>query len=333
MIGLKVIQPGIFSLPQDSGRFGQHAVGLTTGGPLDSNAFRWANRLCGNGVEATAIEVTIGGLVLESTTTTQIALTGADIPLTINKQPAALWQSHTINPGDRIELGFATSGSRGYLAVAGGFQIDPIFNSASTVPREALGGLTQDGTPLQTGQLLPCETVKDSRGCQAVPRHLVPDYGNNSALLRVVLGYQQEAFSNLQKQVFFTSQYAVTESSDRMGYRLKGSKITPSIEGILSEGICLGAIQVPADGQPIVLLNDRQTIGGYPKLGSVLSLDIGKLAQLMPGGTVRFEAISVEQAHNLLALDQHQFLNASLESTLDGTPDGTLESTAKSSKP
>ena len=139
MIGLKVIQPGIFSLPQDSGRFGQHAVGLTTGGPLDSNAFRWANRLCGNGVEATAIEVTIGGLVLESTTTTQIALTGADIPLTINKQPAALWQSHTLNPGDRIELGFSTAGSRGYLAVAGGFHIDPIFNSASTVPPRSSG--------------------------------------------------------------------------------------------------------------------------------------------------------------------------------------------------
>jgi len=332
MTGLSVIQPGIFSLPQDSGRFGQHAVGLTTGGPLDSNAFRWANRLCGNAPEATAIEVTIGGLVLESTVQTCIALTGADIPLTINKKPAALWQSHAINPGDRIELGFATAGSRGYLAVAG-FQIEPIFNSASTVPREALGGLTQDGTALQTGQLLPCETVKDSRNCQAVPRHLVPDYGNNSALLRVVLGYQQEAFSNLQKQLFFTSQYVVTESSDRMGYRLKGSKITPSIEGILSEGICLGAIQMPADGQPIVLLNDRQTIGGYPKLGSVLSLDIGKLAQLMPGGTVRFEAISVEQAHNFLALDQHQFLNASLERSPERKVKTSLERKIKSIKP
>ena len=333
MSGLKVIQPGIFSLPQDSGRFGQHAVGLTTGGPLDSNAFRWANRLCGNALEATAIEVTIGGLVLESTTTTQIALTGADIPLTINKKPAALWHSHAINPGDRIELGFATAGSRGYFAVAGGFQFEPIFNSASTIPREALGGLTQDGTALQTGQLLSCETVKDHRDSQAVPKHLVPDYGNNSALLRVVLGYQQEAFSNLQKQLFFTSQYAVTESSDRMGYRLKGSKITPSLEGILSEGICLGAIQVPADGQPIVLLNDRQTIGGYPKLGSVLSLDIGKLAQLMPGGTVRFEAISVEQAHNLLALDHHQFLNTALENIPEETLESSLKNTAKSTKP
>lgn len=313
MSGLKIVQPGIFSLLQDNGRFGQHGIGLTTGGPLDNNAFRWANRLCGNTSSQSAIEVTVGGLVLESQVTTTIALTGANIPLTINKNPAALWQTHIINPGDHIELGFATEGSRGYFAVAGGFNIEPIFNSTSTVPREALGGLTQDGTPLQVGQLLPCQTSNRQPDSARVPSCLVPDYKTNSAHLRVVLGYQQDAFSTIQKQLFFTSDYLVTDSSDRMGYRLKGTKITASIEGILSEGISLGAIQIPADGQPIVLLNDRQTIGGYPKLGAVLSLDIGKLAQLMPGGTVSFEPISIEQAHNLLVLNEQQFADTQLE--------------------
>lgn len=313
MSGLKVIQPGIFSLPQDSGRFGLHGIGLTTGGPMDSDAFRWANRLCGNVQSATVIEVTVGGLILESSIKTTIAVTGANIPLTINKKPAALWQSHGINPGDRIELGFAIAGSRGYLAVAGGFQIEPIFNSVSTVPREGLGGLTQDGRPLQAGQILPCQALEHHLVPVSVPKQRLPDYADNQARLRVILGYQQDAFSKVQKQLFFTSEYTVTESSDRMGYRLKGANIAPSIDGILSEGICLGAIQVPADGQPIILLNDRQTIGGYPKLGSVLSLDLGKLAQLMPGGKIQFEAISLEQAHNLLALDEQRFNTSQLE--------------------
>ena len=310
--GLKVIQAGIFSLIEDGGRFGMHGIGVTTGGPLDSNAFRWANRLCNNALQTAAIEVTIGGLVLESRVTTTIALTGAAIPLSINHQPQELWQSHQVKPGDRIELGFALSGSRGYLAVAGGFGVEPIFNSAATVPREGLGGVHGDGKSLQAGDLLPCHnSVTSARLC--VPEGERPDYTDNRALLRVVLGYQQHVFSKLQKQLFFTSEYSVTESSDRMGFRLKGAAIKPAIGGILSEGICLGAIQVPADGQPIVLLNDRQTIGGYPKLGSVLSLDIGKLAQLLPGGSVRFEEISVEQAHNLLLLDQHRFQNRALE--------------------
>ncbi len=310
--GFKVIQPGIFSLIEDAGRFGQHGIGLTTGGPLDREAFRWANRLCGDQQTAAAIEITVGGLVLESTVNTTIAVTGATIPLSINRQSRALWQSHQVKVGDRIELGFASSGSRGYLAVAGGFTINPIFNSAAAVPREALGGLHRDGTALQAGDFIPC-SQSHSAAQQRVPDSHRPDYSSNSAVLRVVLGYQQQAFSNTSKQLFFSSDYKVTESSDRMGFRLKGPEIESTLDGILSEGICLGAIQVPADGQPIVLLNDRQTIGGYPKLGSVLSLDIGKLAQLLPGAVLRFEAISIEQAHNLLLLDQQRFADTVLE--------------------
>jgi biotin-dependent carboxylase-like uncharacterized protein len=310
--GFKVIQSGIFSLIEDAGRFGQHGIGLTTGGPLDREAFRWANRLCGNQQTAAAIEITVGGLALESKVNTTIAVTGATVPLSINKQPRALWQSHQVKVGDRIDLGFASSGSRGYLAVAGGFTINPIFNSAATVPREALGGLHRDGTALQAGDFVPCpESLSAPQ--QRVPNSHRPDYSSNSAVLRVILGYQQQAFSNIHKQLFFSSEYQVTESSDRMGFRLKGPGIKSTLDGILSEGICLGAIQVPADGQPIVLLNDRQTIGGYPKLGSVLSLDIGKLAQLLPGGILRFEAISIEQAHNLLLLDQQRFADTVLE--------------------
>ena len=308
MMGFSVIQPGIYSLLQDHGRFGQHSIGLTTGGPMDNQSFHWANSLCNNSPQCAAIEVTIGGLVLEATTNTSIALCGAAIPLSINKQPAALWQTHSVKSGDRIELGFAHTGSRGYLAVAGCFQASPSFGSQSTVASEGLGGLHQDGKPLQAGDQLPCLNLKQQPPSHRLAKSQRPTLStDNSAHCRVILGYQQQAFSAVQQQLFFSSTYEVTDSSDRMGYRLNGPAIKPSLDGILSEGICLGAIQVPADGQPIVLMADRQTIGGYPKIGSVLSLDLGKLAQVTPGGTVSFEAISIEQAHNLLALNQRLF--------------------------
>jgi len=310
-VSLKVIKPGIYSLLQDGGRYGQHSMGLTTGGPLDRNAFRWANLLCENPQDSASIEVTVGGLVLESTVTTTLAVTGADIPLSINKQPAALWQSHSVNPGDLIELGFARSGNRAYLAIGGGFQAEAIFNSVATVPRECLGGLNADGAALKSGELLPCKPTENASLWQ-LPENLRADYRENSALLRMVLGYQQECFNETQKQLFFNTQYSVTKNSDRMGFRLQGAEIIPTIEGILSEGICLGAIQFPPDGQPIVLLNDRQTMGGYPKIGSVLSVDIGKLAQLSAGGTVRFEAISIDQAQSLLAENEKQFVSNQL---------------------
>jgi allophanate hydrolase subunit 2 len=181
----------------------------------------------------------------------------------------------------------------------------------ATVPREGLGGLHADGTALKSGDLLPCQRIENTSLWQ-LPENFRADYRQNSARLRVVLGYQQEHFSETQQQRFFNSGYSVTKYSDRMGYRLEGAEIIPAIEGILSEGICLGAIQFPPDGQPIVLLNDRQTMGGYPKIGSVLSVDIGKLAQLSAGGRVNFEAISIDQAQSLLAENEKQFVSKQL---------------------
>jgi biotin-dependent carboxylase-like uncharacterized protein len=294
MSGFKVIQPGMLSLLQDAGRFGQHHLGLTTGGPLDPLAFKWANRLCGNPLGATALEISIGGLVLEAQIETRLCLTGAQMPLKINGEARENWRSLPILPGDKIELGYATAGCRAYLAVAGGFEIPPSFGSSATVSREAIGGL--NGGKLKPGDHLPAATASHS-GCLVLPERYRPEYGTQ-ARLRVIPGYQQHAFSRPQQRLFFGSDYRVSDRCDRMGFRLEGPEIKPSISGILSEGICLGAIQVPADGQPIVLMNDRQTIGGYPKIGSVLSLDTAALAQLLPGGCVSFEPITLEDAHN-----------------------------------
>ena len=303
MSGFIVRQPGLLSLVQDRGRFGAHNLGLTTGGPLDTLAYDWANRLLGNDVNASCLEVSFGGLSLEAEVDTAIVITGAQKPCRINDREIDQWHTHTIKKGDVLEMGFASDGIRAYLGVAGGFDIEPSFGSSSTVVREKIGGI--HGDKLQSGDHLAC---KDNRLNQHLRLAEIdqPTYGRQ-ATLRVVKGYQQAAFDHVQHWRFFSSEYQVTERSDRMGYRLEGEVIHSNIVGMLSEGICHGAIQIPADGQPIVLMNDRQTIGGYPKMGSVIPLDTARLAQLAPGSTVRFEAISLEQAHNLHWLEKSRY--------------------------
>jgi biotin-dependent carboxylase-like uncharacterized protein len=339
---LEVINPGILSLLQDAGRFGHHQIGLTSGGPLDPEAFYWANRLCGNEPQdqrtsnsqasnsqtssseintnqtnTTAIEITVGGLHLKAHSAARIAVTGANMALSINNIEQALWRSHDIQAGDTIKLDFATQGARAYLAVAGGIQVPPQFGSRSTVVREGVGGLQGvdglQGSSLQVGDMLPCQpSYKADLPNWQLPQSYQPNY-SKQITVRVIPGYQEHCFSRFQQRLFFHNTYTVSKLCDRMGYRLEGPKIVADIEGILSEGICLGAIQVPADGQPIILMNDRQTIGGYPKIGSVLSLDLGRVSQLMPGDKINFAAITIDCAHNILNLAHQRLKNTSLE--------------------
>ena len=302
LLGFVVTNGGILSLIQDAGRYGAFNLGLTNGGPADAIAFYWANRLCGNEVNTSAIEISLGGLALTAQVDCVIAVTGAPMPLTINDKAQALWQSLFIKAGDTIRLGFSQVGVRGYLAVAGGFTIKSSFDSTATVCRESVGGI--NGNKLKANDVLPCQSVINSTDKLTMFRlaeHQQPQY-SNELLLRTVLSYQQQHFSTIEKSLFFSNEYQVSKHWDRMGYRLQGRAVKANIAGILSEGICYGAVQIPADGQPIVLLNDRQTIGGYPKIGAVISQDCAKLSQCRQGDTVRFEAISMSQADNLFHL-------------------------------
>ena len=294
----KVIQPGLLSLLQDGGRLGQHRIGLTNGGPLDPEAFAYCNRLLQNPEGSTALEISFGGLQLEATVDTYICLTGATMPLRINNHEQPRWEVIPVKAGDSISVEFAEQGCRGYLGVANGFDIAPSFGSAATVMRENIGGL--NGDKVQAGDELPCAAVTERR-CLYLRKDHQPHY-QDEVTVRVIPGYQQKHFDRYQQRRFFSHAFSVSDRCDRMGYRLEGPAIECDIEGILSEGICFGAIQIPADGQPIVLLNDRQTIGGYPKIGSALSLDCGRLTQLRPGGTVHFAPISPHGAHNALHL-------------------------------
>ena len=300
-LGFIVKEGGVLSLLQDAGRYGAFSLGLTNGGPADSLAFYWANKLCGNELNTTVIEVNLGGLELIAQVDSVIAVTGAPMALTINGTPKKLWRSYFVSAGDTIKFGYSAIGVRCYLAVAKGFDIKPSFGSTATVCRESIGGL--NGGKLERNNILPCKKqTKSNVQLFKLPDHELPQYSND-VVLRTVLGYQQQHFSKIEKSQLFSSEYQVSKHWDRMGYRLQGQKIKADIDGIISEGICYGAIQVPGDGQPIVLLNDRQTIGGYPKIGSVIAQDCAKLSQLREGNKVHFEPVSISQAKSLFHLN------------------------------
>ncbi|PID55117.1 MAG: allophanate hydrolase [Gammaproteobacteria bacterium] len=297
-MSFEVTQAGVMSLLQDAGRYGQHGLGLTTGGPADAHAYVLCQRLLNNDHNATAVEISFGGLELLALNDAQIAVTGANTDLFIDEQPADLWRTHALKKGQRLRFGYATRGCRSYLGVRGGFTVTPQFNSTATVLREGIGGL--NGGKLQVGDQLPFAPCRITQDVFIAPNDQ-PNYPEHVDL-RLISGYQFELFTAHERARFFSSIYTITDRADRMGYCLQGAPIACTINTLLSEGICLGAVQIPADGQPIVLLNDRQTIGGYPKIGAVLSLDVAKLCQLRPGNTVSFTAISPEQAHNALHL-------------------------------
>jgi biotin-dependent carboxylase-like uncharacterized protein len=311
MSGFRVLAPGILSLLQDNGRFGYSALGLTNGGPADAQSAFFANQLLHNDSNATLIECSIGGLTLQAQCHSYIAVTGATLALGINGKNAELWTVHKVQPGDTITLGMVSRGVRAYLAVAGGLAVPAQFGSTATVLREGIGGL--NGTPLQQGDILQAPTVSQLARRQ-LPLRWRPGF-NRTLTLRLVEGYQAARFSTEQRQRFYMHSYTVTPQADRMGYKLSGAAITCAEQTLLSEGICYGAVQIPPDGQPIVLLNDRQTLGGYPKMGSVLSLDCAQLAQAQAGSQVYFTPISAEQAQRAVLLAK--LYNAALLSQLE----------------
>ncbi|WP_416305033.1 biotin-dependent carboxyltransferase family protein [Neptunicella sp. SCSIO 80796] len=294
-MAFEIVQAGMLSLIQDNGRNGYAELGLTQGGPMDPLSFYWANRLCSNPLEASSVEVTFGGLQLVCHQDCTIAITGAPLKVLLDDQAMPMWSSFTVKAGQKLELGHPAKGVRSYLAVSGGFKIKPQFGSTSTVVREQIGGLA--GKALAKGDRLPGEGQIQPH--QMLPFAYRPKF-SQQITLRLIAGYQQKLFSSQQKRRLFNSEYRVTDQCDRMGYRLSGEKVNASSQQLVSEGICLGAVQFPADGQPIVMMNDHQTIGGYPKMGAVLSLDLAQLAQCQRGAIVRFVAVEIGEAQQLL---------------------------------
>lgn len=281
-------------LLQDAGRFGVRHLGVTQGGALDWVSMSWANKLLNNALDAAVIEVTLGGLTLIAETDCCLALAGADLGAMLDERPIAPWRSFFIRKDQQLRFTQPVSGARAYLAAPGGFDALDVLGSCATVAREGLGGLDGAGKALREGDRLTYSGV--SFELHTLPDELIPDI-TDPRPLDVIIGAQIGQFSGLSLFDAFNSDWTLDSRADRMGMRLLGPELVYQGKPMISEGIPLGAIQVPPDGQPIVLLNDRQTIGGYPRLGALTPLSLARLAQKLPGSEVRMRAVVQEVAY------------------------------------
>jgi biotin-dependent carboxylase-like uncharacterized protein len=282
-------------LLQDAGRFGVRHLGVTQGGGLDWRSMSWANWLLGNGLDASVIDFTLGGFSVVAEDDCLLALAGADLGAQIDGQPLAPWRSFKLGKGQRLQFTQPLLGARAYLAAPGGFDAPKVLGSTATVVREELGGLDGMGRALAKGSSLKYSTEAPLL-VRELPREHVPDF-NLDTPLDLVLGAQIGEFSGQSLFDAFNSVWTLDSRADRMGIRLLGAALQYQGKPMISEGIPLGAVQVPPDGQPIVLLNDRQTIGGYPRLGALTPLALARLAQCLPGATVRLKPVVQDVAH------------------------------------
>jgi len=301
MNAFEVIQPGAFTTVQDLGRYGYQKYGVSISGAMDRFALRVANLLAGNDEGEAAVEATIIGPRLKSRGKIRVAITGADLSPEIDGKPAALWRILNVPEGSLLSFGGAKSGCRAYLAVSGGIDFPLVMGSRSIHTRSNLGG---NGRALAKGDIIDCRDpgnrIQESGTCQ-LPEDLVPVYGRQWKV-RVVLGPQNDYFTRKGIETFLNSEYEITSQADRMGYRLRGPKIEhKNGPDILTDATPPGSIQVPGDGMPIILLADGQTTGGYSKVAAVVSVDQDLLAQARPGDKVRFQRITIMEAHRLLA--------------------------------
>ncbi|KAA0683923.1 biotin-dependent carboxyltransferase family protein [Roseomonas genomospecies 6] len=294
---LTVVRPGLFATIQDLGRTGYQELGMPVAGALDPIGLRLANALVGNPEGTAGVEIALLGPALKvEADGVRIAIAGP-MALSLEREgqpPAPLepYRSHTLACGDVLKLGAVTGAAVAYLAVSGGFALEPFLGSLSTYVRAGIGPL--GGKPLGDGTRLPLHRDEAPTGAD-VELPEPPDYGGGP--VRVVLGPQEDRFTAEAVETFLSATYRVGKDADRMGLRLEGPTLTHrGSADIPSDGLVTGSIQVPGNGQPILLLNDHQTAGGYAKIATVISADLPRVGRLSPGGTLTFRAVTVEEA-------------------------------------
>ncbi len=298
---LVVIEGGFLTTVQDAGRIGWARFGVPPSGPMDPFALRAANILVGNLPHAAGLEITLVGPALRATHECLIAVCGAEFDLRVGDLPMPAWHAVYVRAGQEIRLGQRRSGARAYLAVSGGIALPSFLGSRATYLPGNFGGL--EGRALQAGDQLPLGLMGNdlaTRAGKAWPRSTRPAYSPRPTL-RVVPGPQAD-YITPEGLAAFESEYEVTPASDRMGYRLSGPRVAhrDQVE-IISDGVVTGSVQVPGDGQPIVMMADHQTTGGYPKIATVIRADLPLLAQCLPGDRVRFRPVSIAEAQAALA--------------------------------
>jgi len=304
----EVIKPGFLTTLQDLGRPGFQRFGVSPGGAMDTLALRVANRLVGNSEGCVSLEITVQGPDLRVLHDCLVAVTGGNLSPFLESEPVSLWRSVRLNKGQNVSFGERISGARSYLSIAGGFAIPRVLGSHSTDLQSRFGGL--EGRRLLRGDILfQSDPGKPPKRLGRATRDVLNEY-QDPFCLRVLEGPQAQLVSPASMQQFLTSEYVVTPASNRVGYRLQGPPISAVQSEIISDAVPLGAIQVLPNGQPVVLMADRQTVGGYPKIATLISADIPKAAQLTIGDRVRFKTITLEEAQDLLSAQERMIESA-----------------------
>ena len=314
-----VVKPGALSTLQDFGRFGYQRYGVIVDGAMDEWAHRVANLLVGNRETEATLEITLIGPSLAFDEPAVVAICGADLSPRIGDRDVPMDRPVRLSAGSVLEFGRRRAGCRAYLAVKGGYAVAPVMGSKSTYLRGGFGGF--EGRALRKGDMIAIGEAADHSPGNAIEADDTPfiapaspsiartrSTGAEIQSVRVVQGPQWPLFADDAQRAFTTAAFVLTPSSDRMGYRLEGAKlVTREPIEMISEGVSFGTIQVPPDGNPIILMADCQTTGGYPKIAQAVSVDLPLLAQMMPGQKMRFELIPLDVAQHLYLEREREF--------------------------
>jgi biotin-dependent carboxylase-like uncharacterized protein len=295
---IQVREPGLLTTVQDLGREGFGPMGVSPSGAADAISLRIGNRLVGNAEGAAALEMTLLGGAFVFPEGGIFALTGSDFGASLDDASVNLWTSVEARQGQTLRLGPTRSGARCYLCVQGGIEVTPFLGSASTHLLSGLGG--HEGRALRKGDVLKIGEANGTHGSRARAAKALERLAPRK-VLRVTPGPQSDSFPEPAQQIFYASTYRVAEESNRMGLRLEGTPVTEGSGGkMITEGVSIGAVQIPSGGLPIILFVEQQTTGGYAKIANVISADLGSLGQLRPRDEIRFERVGWEAARALL---------------------------------
>jgi len=307
MSALVVLKPGMLTTIQDRGRWGWQSRGVPVAGPMDPCAHRVANALVGNHADAALLEITLLGPELAFEDERLAAVAGAEFEVVVDDRPAPWNAAFLVPSGARLRFRGRKQGARAYLAVAGGIDVPPTLGSRSTHVVSAMGGL--EGRALRAGDRIPLGDRSAVRGAAPALETPVVPLPSGEAVIRVLPGPQRDYFSSDALERLQSAPYAIAQNSDRMGFRLVGPAIVHARGAdIISDATPLGVLQVPASGQPILLMADRQTAGGYPKLATVISADLAVAGQLGPGDAIRFVVCTPREAMAALIVQERALM-------------------------
>ncbi|MEH7331246.1 biotin-dependent carboxyltransferase family protein [Neobacillus drentensis] len=297
----KVIKPGLQTTVQDLGRYGYQQFGISPSGAMDPYSMQVANILVGNAKGEAVLEATVIGPGFQALSDMTIAICGGNFSPKVDEREAPMWKSFLIKKGQILSLGSCKQGARAYIAISGGIDVPVVLGSRSTFLNGSFGGF--EGRSLQKGDVLFGSPMVKKPNKTLHP-NLIPQF-KKLISLRFIPGPHQNSFSKLSLEQFCSEEYVITPQSNRMGYQLKGPQLEHHIgPDIISDPVPLGGIQVPASGQPIILMTERQTTGGYTRIGTVISTDLPKLAQAVSHTVIQFSTVSLEEAQHLYLQNQ-----------------------------